>query len=76
MSGAGVGGRVWTYVGTPGGRARLVAARAAGRAVVHRQYVERVEEGYDALGAGQLDAFRATTDPHALPLADLERIET
>lgn len=76
IGGTDVAGRVWTYVGTPGGRARLVAAKAAGAAVVHRQYVERVEAGYDALGDGSLDAFRATTDPHDLPLADLERVET
>ena len=66
------GGPVWTYRGSAEGRARLDCGRAEGRAVVSKDYVERVHEGLRALGDGELERFEAQSD---LPVADLERVD-
>lgn len=71
----GVEGRVWTYRGSAAGRARLRRGRAEGRAVVARDYLERVRAGFAALGPAAERDFVASTDLDALPLADLERID-
>jgi hypothetical protein len=71
----GAPGRTWAYVGSPAGRARLVRGRAEGRAVVAREYVERVQAGFRALGPAEHAAFVASTDFGGLPLVALERVE-
>jgi hypothetical protein len=68
-------GRAWTYVGRPDSRARLRRARARSRAVVSREYSERVLEGFAALGRDALARFRRSTEPGGLPELDLVRIE-
>ena len=66
------GGPVWTYRGSAEGRARLARGRAEGRAVVSKEYLERVHRGLSALGDGELERFEAESD---LPVADLERVD-
>ncbi len=68
-------GRVWAYRGSAAGRERLATGRAAGSAVVSRDYLTTVEAGFARLGPAALRAFRASTDPLDLPLLDLERVE-
>ncbi len=69
--------RVWTYIGSAAGRARLRDARAAGTAVVRGGYVRAVEEAYAAAPAlGGLPAYVASTEPHDLPVVELRRIDT
>lgn len=68
-------GRVWTYVGSEAGRARLRAGLDAGRAVVSRDYLEEVERGFAALGAQELERFRATTEPLPCPVRDLVAVD-
>lgn len=58
---------VLTYAPRPESLTRLAAAREAGSAVVQRAYARRVERAFEALGPGQLAAFRRTTTPHGLP---------
>jgi gamma-glutamylcyclotransferase (GGCT)/AIG2-like uncharacterized protein YtfP len=65
-------GRVWTYVGRAEGRARV----REGRPVVQRAYVELVERGFRALGAGEPERFAASTEPVRFPVQDLVRIPT
>ena len=72
---AGIPGRIWTYAGSPGARARQDAARTAGTLVVVRSYRDAVLAGFDALGPGQRTAFEASTEPCAAPVADLVRID-
>lgn len=71
----GVEGRVWTYRGSAAGRARLRRGRAEGRAVVPRDYLERVRAGFAALGPAAEQDFVASTELDALPVADLERVD-
>jgi hypothetical protein len=63
-----VSGRVWTYMGSPEGRARLREGRAKGAAVVSRDYLEKVRAGLRA---------RAVEDPlpDGLPVRDLDRVD-
>ncbi len=70
----GAPGRVWAYVGREAARARLRAARTSRVAVVHREYVERVEAAFAARGDEALQAFHATTEPAGLPLRTLRLI--
>ena len=68
-------GRVWAYIGSPDGRARLATGLAADTAVVQRAYLEHVEAGFRRLGTDEYDHFLATSDLDGLPLLDLERID-
>jgi dephospho-CoA kinase len=70
-------GRVWAYVGSDAGRERLSRGLRERRLVVSQEYLDDVEHGFRRLGAGQLDAYRASTEP--LPpgceALSLERID-
>lgn len=66
------GGPVWTYRGSAEGRARLLQGRAEGRAVVSRDYLERVRRGVGGLADGDLERLEAESD---LPVWSLERVD-
>jgi hypothetical protein len=66
------GGPVWTYRGSPEGRARLRRGRAEGRAVVSQAYLEKVHAGLLPLGGGEYERFLADSD---LPVWDLDRVD-
>ncbi len=66
---------VWAYVGSPAGRDRLRRARAAGTAVISRDYVERTRAAFAALGDDVRDDFDASAAAGDLPVVDLERFE-
>lgn len=70
-------GRVWTYVGSAAGRARLADGLRAGRALVSQEYLDDVEHGFRRLGTAQLAAYRASTDPPppGCEVVALERID-
>lgn len=70
-----VGGRVWTYVGSADGRARLEAGIERGCAVACRDYVEEVHRAFLALGGNEYERFLASSYLDGLPLADLERVD-
>lgn len=63
VDGAPAGARVWTYVGSATGRARLREGRTAGTAVIAASYLRAVEAAHGPLG-----------DP-GLPVAELRRVE-
>ncbi|HET9074910.1 MAG TPA: hypothetical protein VFN48_10050 [Solirubrobacteraceae bacterium] len=67
------GARIWTYRGSPAGRARYASGAAAGAAVVPRQYLERVEAGFASLGL--LREYRASTRTPESPVVDLVRVD-
>lgn len=69
-------GRVWAYVGSSAGRARLDAGLRSATAALSRAYRDTVESGFRALGADELDAYHASTDPPPDGCAelDLERV--
>ena len=69
------GGRVWTYVGSAEGRERLRRGRAEGRAVVSRDYLEKVRVGFRRLGVDEERAFRESSSLDGLPVWDLERVD-
>ena len=71
----GVEGTVWTYRGSREGRERLLRGRAEGRAVVSRDYYEKVRRGFAALGEDQERAFAESSSLEDLPVWDLERID-
>lgn len=71
----GVEGRVWTYVGSQDGRRRLQRGRAAGTAVVSRDYVDKVHEGFKRLGGDHYDRFLGSSSLADLPAWDLERLD-
>jgi len=61
---------VFVYHGTAAARRR---AGADGVEIyASRQYVERIERAFAALGPGQLDEYRRTTEPLPFPVRDLE----
>ena len=68
-------GRVWAYVGSEAGRARLRRGAELGRAVVTRGYMQAVETGFAALGPAERAAFAASTDWSGACVADLERVD-
>lgn len=68
-------GRVWAYVGSAAGRARLAAGRAGGTAVVARAYLAAVLAGFARLGEAELARFHASTDLDGLPVRDLRRVD-
>ena len=69
------GGRVWTYVGSAAGRQRLRRGRAEGRAVVSRDYLEKVLGGFGRLGVDERRAFDESSVLDGLPVWDLERVD-
>jgi len=71
----GVDGRVWTYRGSREGRERLRRGRAEGRAVVSRDYIEKVHAGFAELGEAEQRAFAESSDLDDLPVWDLERLD-
>ncbi len=68
-------GPVWTYRGSQAAHARYRAGVAAGRAVVSRRYHRIVEGAFASLGEAALAEYRASTDPPAVPFADLHRTD-
>ncbi len=71
----GVDGRVWTYRGSEEGRERLRRGRAEGRAVVSRDYIDKVRAGFAGLGESEQRAFAESSDLADLPVWDLERLD-
>jgi glycine/D-amino acid oxidase-like deaminating enzyme len=69
----GDGGRVWTYVGSPGGRRRLTTSRSRGRAVVDRAYLEAVLRAFQRLGPDEYAACARSLEPDGLPVLALNR---
>jgi len=70
-------GRVWAYIGTRDGRARLREGRRRGAAVIHADYLQSVRDGARAarLGPAASKAFEASLDPAGLPVLELKRCE-
>jgi len=66
---AGLGGTVWTYLGSEAARERF----AAGPAVVAQDYFDAIRAGFAA--AGGLEAFEGSTDPLTVPLRRLARVD-
>jgi cation transport regulator ChaC len=66
---AGLGGTVWTYLGSEAARERF----AAGAAVVAQDYYDAVRGDFAA--AGGLDEFERSTDPLTVPLRRLARVD-
>jgi hypothetical protein len=69
------GGRVFTWVGSAEGRARLEEGRRRGSAVVCLDYVEEVHAVFRALGDEHHARFLASSTLDGLPVTDLERID-
>lgn len=70
-----VDGRVFTWVGSAAGRARLAEGRRRGSAVVCRDYVEDVHAAFRTLGDEHYARFVASSSFDGLPVMDLERID-
>ena len=70
-----VDGPVWCYFGTEQAEARYREGAAAGRAVISREYLERVRSGFARAGREALAAFEASTDPPGCPVVELERVD-
>ena len=69
------GARVWTYRGSAAGRERLHRGRAEGRAVVSRDYLDKVLAGFERLGVDERRAFDESSVLDGLPVSDLERVD-
>ena len=67
-------GRVFAYVGSAEGRARAARGRAIGAGVVHRGYLDLVENAFAAHGQDELARYRTTTAAPDLPVRELERL--
>jgi len=70
-----VKGRIWTYVGSPEGRARLAEGVRGDRIAVSREYAERVHAAFRAIGDEDYERFLASSDLDGLPVMDLERVD-
>ena len=69
----GPSGRVWTYMGLAGGRARLARGLAEGTAVVSLDYLQKVHGAFRARGKDAFAEFERTTVTHGIPALDLDR---
>jgi gamma-glutamylcyclotransferase (GGCT)/AIG2-like uncharacterized protein YtfP len=70
-----VDGRVWAYVGSRAAVRRYELGCHSGRAVISRDYYERVRDDFRAAGHDVLRRFDDLTDPLPCPLGDLRRID-
>jgi gamma-glutamylcyclotransferase (GGCT)/AIG2-like uncharacterized protein YtfP len=68
-------GRVWTYVGSAAGRARLAEGVRRGRVALQRDYVESVHGAFRRLGGNEYERFLSSSDLDGLPVLDLERVD-
>jgi Gamma-glutamyl cyclotransferase, AIG2-like len=66
---ADLGARVWAYRGRPEARRRC----ALGPTVIARPYLEKVRADFDSFD--MLEEFDRTTEPPAVPVLDLERVD-
>jgi hypothetical protein len=71
----GSGARVWAYVGSMAGRERLRRGRAAGTAVIARDYLVGVRAAFQALGPRAWARCESSLDPGGLPVVALTRHE-
>jgi hypothetical protein len=71
----GLDGQVWTYTGSREGRDRLRRGRSEKREVVSRDYLEKVQAGFERLGPEAHADFLASSTLDDLPVWDLERID-
>jgi hypothetical protein len=69
------GGRVWAYVGSRCGRARLREGRRRGSAVIQAGYLRSVRLGFRELGPQEYDACAASLEPGGLAVVELVRRE-
>jgi hypothetical protein len=69
------GARVWTYVGSGAGRARLDEGRRAGTVVIDAGYLSAVQAGFAALGEAEYRACGRSLDPGDIPVVALRRHE-
>jgi cation transport regulator ChaC len=65
---------VWAYVGSDAARGRYADGADAGRAVISRDYHDRVLAGFAALGPGAVEEFRRTTAGPDVPVVPLLRV--
>lgn len=70
-----VDGPVWCYFGRPEAVERHRLGAAAGRAVVSREYEQRVRAGFATCGKQALGDYEASTEDPGIPLVDLERVD-
>jgi cation transport regulator ChaC len=70
-----VDGTVWSYVGTPAGRARFAAGLTEARAVIQQQYHDHVHRQFATIDGDGLVEFERLTMPPPCRLVDLRRID-
>jgi gamma-glutamylcyclotransferase (GGCT)/AIG2-like uncharacterized protein YtfP len=68
-------GRAWAYVGSGAAVQRFELGCRTGRAVVSRDYHDRVRADFAAAGDGALARYDELTDPVPCPILDLRRID-
>lgn len=66
---------VWAYTGSADGRRRFERARAAGHAVLSREYCEAVIDAFAALGPDALAQLQASLGDPPCPVVDLTRVD-
>lgn len=62
---------VWTYFADAAAHRRFQTAQAEGRAFVGKRYLERVAQGFAAIGPETLSEYQATTPKPEVPFRDL-----
>jgi hypothetical protein len=67
------GALVWTYVGSPAGRARFARGLADGDAVIDAGYRELVRAAFAGLGEEEARRCAASLEPGPLPVRELVR---
>jgi gamma-glutamylcyclotransferase (GGCT)/AIG2-like uncharacterized protein YtfP len=68
-------GRVWAYLGSRAALERFRLGCRTGRAVVSRDYYERVRRDFAGVGNDALRRFDELTDDVPCPILDLRRID-
>ncbi|MET0558625.1 MAG: gamma-glutamylcyclotransferase family protein [Solirubrobacterales bacterium] len=63
---------VFAYQGTAAARRRRQPGAGGAAIYASRQYVERIERAFAALGPGQLAEYERTTEPLPFPVRELE----
>ena len=70
LAGCGIGA-----LRAPGSGRRYEAAALLGRAVISREYRDRMLDGFRMLGPEAVTEFEATTDSPSCPVVELERVD-
>jgi hypothetical protein len=68
-------GRAWVYTGSAAAVQRFMLGERSHRAVISREYYQKVVDDFSGIGPPALTAFQQLTDPPPCPVLELRRVD-